>query len=437
MKGNEKMVITIKKESQPIMFLKLSLIVLCFGGFFTDVLGFPRIIKYINDFLIVILLIYTIRKLFHRRAVYLTENIKKVLLSLLIIISVYIASSMVEDISFSLMLWGIRNTLKGMLYFIICVVLMTKEDVDSIASKINPFFLINVIVCLYEFYVIGVSADYVGGTFGTTQGCNAFLNVLIVIVTMWNALRYTNKKQGLIRTVIYIALCALIAGMAELKIFVVEVLLVLILVGVFSKGFIKKLLICIMGILIASVCIDLIEKLIPGWDDFFTLESMLDMVTSESGYTNKGDLNRFTSISMLNRKIFSGDVNWFGIGLGNSEYSDTFSFLNSRFYQTHKSLHYGWFTIAKVYIELGYFGIISMMYLWLNCAGTAIKGGLKHDQERGVYCKIALVMALISPLLFIYNATLHMDAACLVYLCMALGYIVTKDDIKMKKKGGS
>lgn len=432
MKGNKKMVITIKKESQPVVFLKLSLIVLCFGGFFIDVLGFPGAIKYINDVVIIILLIYTLRKLFYRRAVYLTENVKKVLLSLLIIMSVYIVSSMVENISLALMLWGIRNTLKGMLYFIVCVVLMSKEDVDSIVSKINPFFLINFVACLFEFYVLGVSADYVGGTFGITQGCNAFLNVLIVIVTAWNALQYTNKKQGLTKTIIFIALCAVVAGMAELKIYIIEVLLVLILIGAFSKGFLRKLLISAAGILFAVVCINLIENLIPGWDDFFTVENMLDMATSEKGYTNKGDLNRFTSIQILNKKIFSTGTNWFGIGLGNAEYSDTFDFLNSAFYYRYKELHYGWFTVAKVYIELGYFGIISMVYMWLNCAGVAIKGSLKNKGMSVVYCKFALVIALISPLLFIYNATLHMDSACLVYMCMAFGYIVAKDDVKKK-----
>lgn len=426
------MVITIKKERQPIFLLKLSLIILCFGGFLRDILGLPGAIKYLNDVIIVILLVYTLRKLFFRREVYLTEEVKKVLLSLLIILSVYIVSSMVENVPFLLMLWGIRNVLKGILYFIVCVVLMRKEDIDSIVLKVNSFFLINVVVCLYEYYVMGVSADYVGGTFGITQGCNAFLNMLIIIVTAWNALRYTNKMQSLTKTIIYITLCALVAGLAELKIYVVEVLLVLVLIGVFSKGFIRKLLICAVGILLANVCINLIQKLIPGWDDFFTWESMLDMVTSESGYTNKGDLNRFTSIQILNEKIFTSGTNWFGIGLGNAEYSDTFSFFNSNFYQRYKSLHYGWFTVAKVYIELGYFGVISMLYIWLNCAGIAIKGSLKYNEERAVYCNMALVMALISPLLFVYNATLHMDSACLVYMCMAFGYILTKDEIKQK-----
>lgn len=429
MKGNNKMVIKIKKKSAPLLLVEFALFMICFGGFFTDVLKLPSIIKYVNDLIVIVLLIYTFRKLFYRRRVYLTEDMKKILLSILIILGIYITSSLVERVTVSLLLWGIRNMLKGIIFFVSCIVLLNVEDVECISKKINIVFLINVLACLYEYFVLGVSGDYVGGLFGTTQGCNASLNVLIVITTAWNALRYTHRKQGILKTIFFVALCAVAAGTAELKVYILEVPIILIATGAFSKGFLKKILLAIVGIAFASICIKLIQNLIPGWDDFFTTEAMLDMLTDENGYTNKGDLNRFTALQMLNKQIFRGSTNWFGIGLGNAEYSDNFAFLNSAFYYRYKSLHYGWFTYAKIYIELGYFGILSMLYIWINCAWVGIRTALKRKGIEEIFCKMALIIALITPLLFVYNATMHMGSSCLIYLCLALGYIVTKKSL--------
>ena len=108
--------------------------------------------------------------------------------------------------------------------------------------------------------------------------------------------------------------------------------LILVIIGIFSKNFLRKILLGIAGVVFGIVCIRLIEKLIPGWENFFTWKNMLEVVTSEQGYTNQGDLNRFTALKILNERVFFGSTNWFGIGLGNAEYSDSFSFLNSMFY---------------------------------------------------------------------------------------------------------
>ena len=154
---------------------------------------------------------------------------------------------------------------------------------------------------------------------------------------------------------------------------------------------------------------------------------MIETVTREEGYTNQGDLNRFTALRMLNEIIFRGDTNWFGIGLGNAEYSDTFVYLNSEFYYRYKKLNYGWFSIAKTYIELGYFGILSMLYIWIDSAFVGVKGAIKSSGQRKINYKMAVVIAILSPMLFIYNATMHMESSCLICFCMALGYVVTKD----------
>ena len=421
------MVITLKKKSMPLLLIDMILFAICFGRFFIDIFGFPGVIKYVSDGLIIILIGYIFRKLFYRRAVYLSENVKKILLSILIIISVILVSAIFDKSPLMLMLWGFRNTFKGIILFVACVLFFDEKEIEDCVKKINFLLVVNVLVCVYEYFVLDLEGDYVGGTFGTTQGCNAALNVLLLIATVWNALRYIEKKQGILKTLFLVGLCAIVAGMAELKIYIVEVLVIVTIIAIFSKATIRKLVLIPVGALLVIVSVYLIETMIPDWEGFFTVENMWEMVTDEDGYSNQGDLNRLTALQTLNKSIFHKDTNWFGIGLGNAEYSDSYEFLNSRFYSRYKDLHYGWFTIAKVYIELGYFGILAMLFIWLNCAGVGIVGATKAKGNAAIYCKMAAVMSIMTPVLFIYNATMHMDSACIVYTCMSFGYITTQE----------
>lgn len=421
------MVITIRKRPIHIVLFELTLLAICFGRLFTDIFGLPSLIRYSSDFLILMILGCVIKK-FCCEKVCFSKDEKRILLALLVIMMIYIASSIVEKPPLLLMLWGIRNTLKGYIFFGSSIILLKKEDIDKILKKINFIFLINVLFCLIEFFVLDLEGDYIGGTFGTEQGCNAYLNVLLIVVTVWNTLEYAEKEQGIWQTVFYVVLCTAVAGMAELKVYVVEVLIILGAIGAFSKRIYKKILLGIAGCLFAILCIRFIENFVPGWEDFFTWENMIETVTSDEGYTNKGDLNRFTALKTLNERIFHGDTNWFGIGLGNAEYSDNFEVLNSEFYYRYKELNYGWFSIAKTYIELGYFGILSMVYIWIDSAIVGIKGVKRSAGHRRLNCKMAVVIAILTPMLFVYNATMHMETSCLICFFMALGYIMMKDE---------
>ena len=68
-----------------------------------------------------------------------------------------------------------------------------------------------------------------------------------------------------------------------------------------------------------------------------------------------------------------------------------------------------------------------MVCIWIQSAVVGIKGAIKNLEYDKIYCKMAVVIAVLIPMLFIYNATMHMETACLICFCMALGYVVTKD----------
>ena len=391
-----------------------------------DVFRIPSVVKYSMDLLNVILCLYIVIRLYRKNRAEHSIKTIEILVGLFILLSLVFwipnAGSPV------LLLWGARNTFRFLIFFIACILFLDADAIDKMLNKINLLIIINFLLCVFEFAVLGCSGDYIGGGFGISQGCNAPLNVLLVMVTIYNTTKYTQKENSLLKTVVYIGLCTGIAGMSELKVYVVEVVLVIVIVSAFSKGFMKKFVIVIVGFIFALVSIHLIETLIPGWEGFFTLDNMYETVKSTSGYTNSGDLNRMTVISGLNQAFFGNSINWIGFGMGNCEYSDSFSFLNSSFSQRYGYLHYAWFSVAKIYLELGWFGIVASISIWVYTLYTALIK-LKNNQK---YRILVVAMSIMAMFFFFYNFTMNLDAAYLVYTILAIVYI----SLKPSNKGG-
>jgi len=413
-------VIHYRKKDKLKYIIWTELFLVCFVGFFVDVFGIPSIIKYSIDLLNTVLGFYIINKLIRQKKAEKSTQIILLLVGLFMLLSfVFWIPNAGDPV---LLLWGARNTFRFLVFFVACILFLDMGTIEKMLGKLNLLIIINFLICVIEFAAMGYSGDYIGGGFGISQGCNAPLNVLLVIVTIYNAIKYTNKDNSLLKTVIYIGLCSGIAGMAELKVYVVEVVLVIAIVGAFSKGFLKKTIIVIVGLVFSIVSIHLIEYLIPGWEGFFTFRNMYNMVSASSGYTNSGDLNRLTSISGLNQLFFGHSINWIGFGLGNCEYSDSFSFLNSTFSQKYWYLHYAWFSVAKIYLELGWFGIVASLSVWGYTLYTALRK-LKSSREHKILVAAISIMAIF---FFFYNFTMNLDAAYLVYAVLAIAYIYLK-----------
>ncbi len=415
------MVIRFKKKDIPKYIIMLELFFTCFIYFFIDVVRLPSVFKYTCDILNLILLMYILGKLKSIR-----NRTSKNVIYILLLVGIFILLSFVFWIpnysNVLLLLWGARNTFRFLIFFVACILFLDKLFIKKILAKVDLLIIINFLLCLFEFVVMNLSGDNIGGGFGTSSGCNAPLNALLIIVTTFNASKYLNKEKSIFEAILYIGLCAIIAGMAELKVFVFEVILVISLVSLFSKGLIKKIAIVVIAIIFSLASIKLIEMLIPGWDGFFTVENMYKMVSSTKGYTNSGDLNRVTSISTLNRMFFSNNINWIGFGLGNCEYSDSFSVLNSSFFKSYGYLHYGWFSIAKIYLELGWFGIISYISIW----GYTLICALRSLKKEYFYKTFIATISIMSIFLFFYNNTMNLDGAYLIYLCLSITYIFNK-----------
>lgn len=332
-----------------------------------------------------------------------------------------------------LYIWGFRNVFRYYAYFISCTVLLDISDVLEIIPKLKKIYIINFFICLVEFG-LGYSGDNIGGIFGTQSGCNGYLNLFLIVVSAIYVTEYLEKKMGLMRIMLAIVSCFFLMAIAELKVYLFE-LPIIILIGMINAKFsFRKIIIIMFGICGIAIGISMLGHFFESSGlDFFTSDA-ISKYMGDSGYTNTGDLSRMNAVSQLYEKFLHGNF-WgslFGIGLGNASYSAAFSFFNSRFYLLYQALHYQWFTDAIIFIETGTVGLVLYelfflrVFIYSRKINKRIASEYSGEFSQQLRCvvQVAGITALLCVVNSVYNSALNMDAGYMVYFIFAIPAIV-------------
>ena len=69
-------------------------------------------------------------------------------------------------------------------------------DIPRMLSYFKMTFVINLVLCTIE-YAMGYRGDNIGGMFGTTSGCNGYLNLFLIIIVAISMIEYLNKTRSI------------------------------------------------------------------------------------------------------------------------------------------------------------------------------------------------------------------------------------------------
>lgn len=407
---------------------------LMFYGVLRDLVGVPGYVAYMLDLFNIILIAYVI---FNGKMI----KYRNSRVGLWIILSFFcstVIGLIAVDGSPILYIWGFRNVFRYYAYFISCTVLLDISDVLEIIPKLKKIYIINFFICLVEFG-LGYSGDNIGGIFGTQSGCNGYLNLFLIVVSAIYVTEYLEKKIGLMRIMLAIVSCFFLMAIAELKVYLFE-LPIIILIGMINAKFsFRKIIIIMFGVCGIAIGISMLGHFFESSGlDFFTSDA-ISKYMGDSGYTNTGDLSRMNAVSQLYERFLQGNF-WksvFGIGLGNASYSAAFSFFNSRFYLLYQALHYQWFTDAIVFIETGTVGLVlyELFFLRVFTYSRKINKRIASEysgefsQQLRCVVQVAGITAVLCVVNSVYNSALNMDAGYMVYFIFAIPAIV---DVFMK-----
>lgn len=426
----------LRKEGRSLYIIKnikslvwFQLYYLMFYNVLRDLLNFPGVIAYAIDLFNIILISYAI---INRRIVR-CKNSKTGLWIVGLFLFSTILGLIAVDGSPILYIWGFRNTFRYYAYFISCITLLDVSDVLEVIPKLKKIYIVNFFLCILELG-LGYSGDNIGGIFGTQSGCNGYLNLFMIIVSAIYVTEYLEKKIGLMQTIIAIVSCFFLMSIAELKVYLFE-LPIIILIGMINAKFsFRKIIIVMLGICGISIGISMLGYFFESSGlEFFTSDAIYKYM-GDTGYTNSGDVSRMNAVSKLYDKFLSNNLSstLFGIGLGNASYSAAFSFFNSRFYLLYQALHYHWFTDAIVFIETGSIGLalyeLFYIYLFVYSKKVNKRISLLYEEESitDLRCvvQVAGIVAILCIINSVYNSALSMDAGYMAYFILAVPGIV-------------
>lgn len=380
-------------------------------------------IKYLPDGVILILFLQNLnrrRLIFKRRTIFLVS----------IVVALFVYTLLVYLLryqSIAYYLWGVRNNFRFYIAFFAFSSYLDQKDIATWFNTLDLLFWLNLLLAFYQFFVMGVRGDYIGGIFGIWGKTNGYTTVFLCIVMMRSFLKSFSKEERLV-ICIFKSICSLtIAALAELK--ACFVLFVLILIGsaILTSFSWKKCLVLLMGSILLMVGTSLLSK-IYGFEGFFSWEYMWNLATQKN-YSSQNDVNRLSAISTLSVELMTSPLDRiFGFGLGNCDTS-SFAVFNTPFFKSHGSMHYTWLTAAMVFLEMGYIGLVAYMGFF------AISGWKAYNMYRdGIGNRInnqqALLMSVICLILMFYNSSLRIESAYMIYFVLSLPLIKSASENK-------
>lgn len=417
---NQKGIIYIKKRSVQEMMTYAIFVFPFFMALFLEFFGLPSFIKYIIDlFNICTFLTISVRKI--------AVVNKKVSPFLLFTLLFFIYLLIVYLFNFQspfYFLWGVRNNFRFYLAFLLFSSIFTEEDAHGCLRFMDILFWINAVVSLFQFFVMNLRQDYLGGIFGTEKGCNAFTIIYFAIIISKSILLFMNKEEKAWLCFLKCGTSLLLAAMAELKFYFVLFVFILCFSAVLTRFSFRKVLLIIAAALLLMFS-GLLLPVFFGESRALTLNNLIDTITA-TNYATAKDLGRFTAIPTISKEILTDGLSrLFGMGLGNCDTS-SFDICNSPFYMEHYYLNYTWFSSAFLFLETGFTGLFIYILFFVLCFFLA-RNVLKKNTMNSLFCQISMIMSVICVIMVFYNSSLRTEIAYMAFFALSLPFVRRKD----------
>lgn len=327
-------------------------------------------------------------------------------------------------------LWGFRTFFRYIIFFLACACYLHTEDVDKFLRFFNGILFVNAIVCVFE-YAMGYGWDSISGLYSAgpdVLGGASGLNVLLCIVSTCLLIQYIYKGISIVKMIIPIGLCMVMASLSEQKAFYFEFILILILCTLLTKFSFKKLGIIVVGVGMLSVGFFLYARYYGNMNDIYSWEAMMAYAGLDGSTYGKHLLNRTTALPYVIDNFLKTPIQkLFGLGLG---YGDnvSVSLISSGFYEKYNYLGYHYFFTSLEGVNIGILGLILYYALIITVFVYARRKGKEAPEELKKYFVLPQVICLLTIFFSIYNQSLILDIAAFnIYFVLAIPFIVNRE----------
>lgn len=408
-----------EKHNKPLIYILMILVL--FDNLLVDFFGVPSAVRYINDVIILLLLLSCIKAI---RPTLQQTGTMNVVIAIVLYSLMLIPGLVINGGSLLLVLWAVRNSYRFFAFYIVCICTLDREDITGILEMLCWFQHLNLVCCLFEYFVLGKTRDYLGGIFGTSKGCNAYLNVYLCIVLSYVIFKYLREKVSTWYMLYILLSTMLIAGLAELKIVFIEIVVIMAVAMLMNRKEKRIWTMLVFGF--AASIVGLLALLVVAPQHFRVLMNLKNVIgyagSEEGGYY----LSRLHAFSNINQLFFHEDwvLNLFGMGFGNCEYS-SFSFLQSSFYRAYGQYNYRWFMHQMLFLESGYMGLLSYIGIIATVFFNAWKR-CRKEQDENIMHGMTIIMCIIATISVWYNSSMRIECAYMIWPVLAGSAIVNK-----------
>lgn len=245
------------------------------------------------------------------------------------------------------------------------------DEFDTVFRRLVGLQWINAACAAFQFLVLGLNQDLVGGMFGSWLACNLPLNIYLCIVTAAMFSAYLNRHWNVnLQVLIASCLCSLcVAAVAELKFFYLEFVLILACAFLLCRPTLKKIALVLFALLMLVIGFSLFSSVFPE-----RAANMLDFDTlyGEANLRGAGyPISRIEVYKDLGEIVFSFNPlqQFVGLGLGASANSSIAIFTSpiAVFYANYK---FGLLQSVLLCVDIGYIG--TALYIGLLVSFGAV-----------------------------------------------------------------
>ena len=391
-------------------------------GTLNDELGISSEIRYFNDVLIFILMIFIFwQGKFIRKVNWL--RMKNIFIAMIIFTIINLFTVILNLVPLNLVVWAIRNTYRFFVFFWACILYLEKSDLKKIFEIMYKLQWLNLVLILYQFFALGLKQDYLGGIFG--HGANAALLIYSILLLAYAIPKYIAKEYSLFRILFILITTSLMSVLAEIRIFFVLVVVIVITNFLLNKNFFKNITIILGIVVLFLFAVSMYKTLFPYVS--LSIEAFIKEGNSTGGGYNISRLNAFSDINTI---FFRDDIikNLFGYGFGNCEYSSV-SLFCSKFYDLYGHYNYRWFTSQWIFLETGYAGILSYIFILIYNFIYSFKCYkiLKSNKINSSFVLCCLNMTIICIISVFYNSLLKADYGYIAFFSLSISGIIFKE----------
>ncbi|MDT2822153.1 hypothetical protein P7H74_10420 [Enterococcus devriesei] len=387
-------------------------------------MGIPSSIVYLNDFLLLVVFILILCSKNKVGLLFKKIGFGYFITILFIYLLYNIVNSLAHLVNPFHLIWGIRNYFRFFIFFIECFFVLEGKDIEKIFNIFIISQVINFVVSIYQYVELGLIQDRLGGIFGTEIGSNAYTNIFFCIIVSFVLSRYFNKKISLIPVIFILGSTLIIAALAEIKIFYIEFIFILIVIILLERATPRTLIILTISILAVTISLMVLKNILP--DHFEVLMNKKDFVDYGN---NAYSIDRFHALTQLNNIIFVNNPlsKIIGEGMGSFEYS-SFIFLTSNNYLKWGYLHYDWFSHSFIYLEQGIIGLIIYITLVISIIIFAFqKRKLLKVHKFGYLFSFTVSMCFIYIINILYNQSTRIEASYLFFSIICAIPVIIKE----------